>query len=389
MRKLILILSILWISFDGYGQGIQFFEGTWKEALAKAKQENKLLFVDSYATWCGPCIRMAKNVFTQEEVGRFFNDNFINLKLDMEKEDGVTFGHKYPVSAFPTLHWLDGDGKVIKKVRGAQQAESLINIGKEALKANDKSVEMAELYEQGNRDYEFMLKYVKALNMAGKPSLKISNEYLNSNPKITNDERLVFLFEAAVDSDSRLYDQMMLEKAKIIPLVGENNFVQKLKKACQMSIEKAIEFESEEIFKQTLEKAEKGFPKEADAFVLRAKMKYYGTFKDTKQYITACRSLASKFGKDDAVLAEIATDIAKNFIGDKKLMEFACDCAEDAYKINQKQESLKFLCQIFVFGGEVADAIERVQDAKSKAQKKGEDVSFYDGLLMFLESKKS
>ncbi len=389
MRKLILILSILWISFDGYGQGIQFFEGTWKEALAKAKQENKLLFVDSYATWCGPCIRMAKNVFTQEEVGRFFNDNFINLKLDMEKEDGVTFGHKYPVSAFPTLHWLDGDGKVIKKVRGAQQAESLINIGKEALKANDKSVEMAELYEQGNRDYEFMLKYVKALNMAGKPSLKISNEYLNSNPKITNDERLVFLFEAAVDSDSRLYDQMMLEKAKIIPLVGENNFVQKLKKACQMSIEKAIEFESEEIFKQTLEKAEKGFPKEADAFVLRAKMKYYGTFKDTKQYISACRSFASKFGKDDAVLAEIATDIAKNFIGDKKLMEFACDCAEDAYKINQKQESLKFLCQIFVFGGEVADAIERVQDAKSKAQKKGEDVSFYDGLLMFLESKKS
>jgi thioredoxin-related protein len=389
MRTLILVLSMVWICSGSYGQGIQFFEGTWKEAMAKAKQENKLLFVDSYATWCGPCIRMAKNVFTQEEVGRFFNDNFINLKLDMEKEDGVTFGHKYPVSAYPTLHWLDGDGKVIKKVRGAQQAESLINIGKEALKSNDKSVEMAELYEQGNRDYEFMLKYVKALNMAGKPSLKISNEYLNSNPKITNDERLVFLFEAAVESDSRLYDQMVLEKAKIIPLVGEDIYMQKLKKACQVSVEKSIEFESEDIFKQTLEKAEKGFPKDADAFVLRAKMKYYGTFKDTKQYFAACRSMASKFGKDDAVLAEIAMDISKNFTGDKKLMEFACDCAEDAYKLNQKQESLKFLCQIFVFGGEVADAIEKVQDAKTKAQKKGEDVSFYDGLLMFLESKKS
>lgn len=60
---------------------------------------------------------MAKNVFTQESVGSFYNQNFINIKLDMEKEDGVSFGHKYSVKAYPTLHFLDGDGKVVKRFK--------------------------------------------------------------------------------------------------------------------------------------------------------------------------------------------------------------------------------------------------------------------------------
>lgn len=84
-------------------EGIQFFHGTWAEALEKAKIEDKLLFVDAYAQWCGPCKVMAKNVFTQKKVGDFFNENFINLKMDMETTDGASFGHKYPVSAYPTL----------------------------------------------------------------------------------------------------------------------------------------------------------------------------------------------------------------------------------------------------------------------------------------------
>ena len=137
MSKITGFIAFLLFSTMVSGQGIEFFHGTWKEALAEAQKEDKIVFVDSYAKWCGPCKKMAANVFTQDEVGQFFNDNFVNLKLDMEEADGLTFGSQYPVSAYPTLFFLDSQGNILKKVTGGQQAEGLINHGKVAIKSYD------------------------------------------------------------------------------------------------------------------------------------------------------------------------------------------------------------------------------------------------------------
>ena len=68
-------------------KGIVFFNGNFNEALAQAKKENKVLFVDFYAVWCVPCKRMAKTVFTLDEVGRYFNQHFISIQIDAEKPE--------------------------------------------------------------------------------------------------------------------------------------------------------------------------------------------------------------------------------------------------------------------------------------------------------------
>jgi len=118
-------------------QGIDFFEGTLAEALVKAKEERKPIFVDAYAVWCGPCKRMAKMVFTDSEVGDFYNTNFVNMKLDMERGEGLKFRQTYPVSAFPTLYYIDSDGGVLAKVKGAQPVDGFIQLGEKVLgKAN-------------------------------------------------------------------------------------------------------------------------------------------------------------------------------------------------------------------------------------------------------------
>jgi thioredoxin 1 len=110
--------------------GIQFTDAAWKTHLAKAKAENKLVFLDAYTSWCGPCKMLQKNVFTQQTVGDFFNKEFINVKVDMEKGEGPDLALQYPLDGYPTLFFIDGDGKVVKKVLGYISPEELLAIGK-------------------------------------------------------------------------------------------------------------------------------------------------------------------------------------------------------------------------------------------------------------------
>ena len=113
--------------------GIEFFQGTWEEALAKSAEENKPIFMDAYASWCGPCKMLKSRVFTNEQVGAFYNENFINVKVDMEKGYGRKLAQQYRVSAYPSLFFINGDGSVIKKAVGYHNPEQFLGLGRSVL----------------------------------------------------------------------------------------------------------------------------------------------------------------------------------------------------------------------------------------------------------------
>jgi thiol:disulfide interchange protein len=119
---------------------IAFTKSSWKEAMAKAKKENKLIFLDAYTTWCRPCIQMAKDVFTLDNVADLYNASFINVSMDMEKGDGPALVKKYKIMAYPDFLFIDGDGNLIHRGGGYQEAKEFINLGKAAIKAGKASV---------------------------------------------------------------------------------------------------------------------------------------------------------------------------------------------------------------------------------------------------------
>lgn len=114
---------------------IVFEKGNWQAALDKAKKENKLIFLDAYTSWCRPCIQMAKDVFTLDKVADFYNGNFVNVTMDMEKGDGPAVNKKYQITAYPAFVFIDGDGNLVHRDGGFQEAKEFINVGKAAVKA--------------------------------------------------------------------------------------------------------------------------------------------------------------------------------------------------------------------------------------------------------------
>jgi thioredoxin 1 len=128
----LLLLMLLNASFSSQEKkGIEFFNGTLKEALAKAKAEKKAVFFDAYAFWCGPCKNMELNVFTDQTLGNYFNEHFVSIRIDMEKGEGPDLARKFTsIDGYPSMLFLDNEGHVIKTLLGSRHTEDLLAEGK-------------------------------------------------------------------------------------------------------------------------------------------------------------------------------------------------------------------------------------------------------------------
>jgi thiol:disulfide interchange protein len=137
MKKLLLVCSLAFVgmsfltekqlSSQSTEEGIQFQSLSLEDAKKQSLKSGKLIFIDAYASWCGPCKRMAATSFKNREVGKVYNEQFINLKIDCEKDaDGPELARMYKVKAYPTLLVIDGNGKLIKEVVGMQMEDGLL-----------------------------------------------------------------------------------------------------------------------------------------------------------------------------------------------------------------------------------------------------------------------
>ena len=133
---IVVVLSTTTISFAS-AQGIKFVESNFKEAVAQAEQENKLLFMDCYTSWCGPCQLLANRVFPNDSIGQFFNKHFVSLKVDMEKGEGPALARQYGVKAYPTLLFIDpSTQEIVSQVVGFRTVKALLEDAEKAANPN-------------------------------------------------------------------------------------------------------------------------------------------------------------------------------------------------------------------------------------------------------------
>jgi thiol-disulfide isomerase/thioredoxin len=189
MRKMILVACLLGLVFNVAAQerSISFEETKeWKKVINKAKKEKKLIFVDCYTDWCGPCKMLAANVFTRDEVADYFNRHFVNVTFEMEKDkDGILLKDRFAIKAYPTLLFVDpATGEVVHRLIGAGSAEWLLEGAKLAGDPQNNLAGLTKRYNAGERDVTSSNDYMKVLSSVyARESGSNGHEYIDPFPK--------------------------------------------------------------------------------------------------------------------------------------------------------------------------------------------------------------
>lgn len=156
MKKTFFVIALFCVGLASFAQGIRFTEGSLNDALKQAAEQNKPVFVDFYASWCGPCKMMEQHVFPLAEVGGYFNEKFVNYQLDTEAPENKELMEKYGIRNLPTLMVLNSAGEPVAVQMGAMDGYGLLRFGKTALGEQPSANDLYKAYEKDKKNPETM-----------------------------------------------------------------------------------------------------------------------------------------------------------------------------------------------------------------------------------------
>ncbi|TAD86877.1 MAG: DUF255 domain-containing protein [Bacteroidetes bacterium] len=226
--------------------GITFVHGqSWASIKAQAKAEQKYIFMDAFTTWCGPCKYMVKNIFPQQAVGKFFNQNFINVKFQLDTAagdnaeakaqyaDAAFIARTYKVLAYPTYLFFSPNGELVHRELGASEAADFITKAENALNPDKQYYTLVRRYEAGEKTPDFLRRLaLAALSAYDEPSLKTySTEYLATQNNLTSAENIDFLTKTTRSTASRGFEAMRKNTAAFDAKLGPgetNRFLKRL-----------------------------------------------------------------------------------------------------------------------------------------------------------------
>jgi thioredoxin-related protein len=386
MKQILSLVTLVFGVFVFSQTGIKFEESNFKTILEKAKKENKLIFLDAFTTWCGPCKLMAKNIFPLQTVGDYYNANFVNAKIDMEKGEGIEIAKKYKVQAYPTYLFIDGDGKEVHRTLGYVLEKDFIQFGKDALNPESRISTLLKRFDDGEKDPEF-LKSLAEKTMYGDKEVfsKILTRYIevNKGKDLTKDDVNLILMSMS-SSDDPTYKIFKENKSAIEKVITPQNYTSfnndlVLAKIFRDSYNKTTKTLDEKLY---LTKAEELLSKEeAKNALITAKGRVALGNKDIPTWQKLMLEKYKDTSKADAMeLNEVAWKFFEN-VNDKAALEKAIVWAQESVKKQEGYYNTDTLANLYFKVGDKQNAKTWAQKAIDLAKVKGEDSSSTQKLL--------
>jgi len=395
MKKAGVLLTVFFllglISQFSYSQNraIKFEEGPWKEIVAKAKTQNKLIFIDAYSTRCRPCKYLASRVFTNDSAADFYNDNFINAHFDMEKGEGLTIRSKYDVKAFPTLMFIDGNEQLVHKGVGAMGATALIKLGKNALNPEEQLITYNKKYDSGNRDPEFVVKYLKVLRDSYSDYHKVVDEYLLTirEDKLIDKNNWEIIKNYQHDINSREIKLLIKNKKQFAEAFSEKEVDNKIQTAFDNEFSKELQDNkfSKAVFDSLKNEVIMSGYDKANEVIIEEDFSYYAIMKDMEKFVPAARKYfempeVNPYKYDEAAWTVFENSDKKEDLllasqwAKKGLEIIQKPAVYDTYanlqfKLGNKEEAIKYEEQALIIAKQNGDSGEELQKTLDKMKK--------------------
>lgn len=370
-----LIFSLQTISAQ---QGIQFEHGTWSEVLAKAAKEDKVVFVDAYTTWCGPCKWMSANTFTEASVGAYYNTEFINYKLDMEKGEGLQFAKDYQVDAYPSLIFVDARGDLVQKTVGALPADKFLELGKRVKKDGMMSLSaMVRKFESGDYDRKFLHGYllrVAEARLPYKDALEAYRPYLAGSKLMEKESWEIFhkLFKRTDTEEFKYFEE---HQRDFINLYGKDVVQKKVVANYSFDMFMAIREQDDARYKslrKEMKKLDFGNIKEV---VGMQDLSYYQAKGDWKKYAkSAVKTIDNMEIQEPGLLNNVAWTFYEK-VEEKKHLEKAVNWAKTSVELAPGYYNMDTYAMLLYKVGRIDEAKAAAKAAIAKAKEEGEDAS--------------
>ena len=365
-------------------KGIQFFEGSWEEVLAAATAADKPIFVDAYAVWCGPCKLMAKRVFTHPDVGDFYNEHFINYKIDAEKGYGREFAMQYGVKAFPTLLYIDKNGDLLHEVLGLRAVRQFIMDGRRGMFDEGQLATMTKAYQQGKRDNDFIKNYMLTLWLAEDHAYEtVAEEYFGSlsQAELLRDENLELIFDLADDMKSPLFKILMDNKSAFVKKYDSDMVSTKIIRAAYKYLDKSIATADASLFGEIFDAIKNSGNEKSGEYAARTAMEYY---KGTENWKKFTKTAIRMFKKEDIADPNTFNNAAWEFylnINKKRHLRKAVKWAEKSVALDSQYYNNDTHAALLYKLGKKERALAAAEKAISLAKEKGSDYSETQELL--------
>ncbi|SDQ70059.1 Thioredoxin-like [Chryseobacterium soldanellicola] len=387
MKKIILGLFLFTSIITFAQEAIQFQDIPFKDLIAKAKKENKIVFIDAYASWCGPCKMMERNIFTKKTVGDYYNSNFVNARFDMEKGEGREIAAKYGVRSYPTYLFLNGDGELVSQNFGYMDESPFIAMAQDVNSPNNKKGSLKERFAKGEKDPEFLINIMKLNSTSDFDFAKKASERYFENKKNTEELSkddvglLLYFVKSSEDPNYKVFTSRKAEIIKFLPeeTYKEFNNQMLLGKIVEQSIDDKNKRINDEYFMKTAEPLVGKY--DAQVKLNQTKLTYYEQNANFPEYEKAALDYyknSDAFEPNELLKAAwIFSDHVKNQASLKKAVEWA----EKSVMRGDTSENTYILAKLYSLTGNKDQAKSYAEISKNLAKQAGKDSNLAEELL--------